>query len=98
MLQVDGGDASLSRVRRSGREPDGPGDGRHSTPAGSGSTDDYIMSPPGRHPGGTPFHQRHYAGKLYTGSRPLSTRQGAVHCGSDKGDVKGIVSRGVLLD
>ena len=41
----------------------------------------------------------YYDGQLYNGfSSDCVTSQGAVHCGIDKVDVKGIVSRGVLLD
>jgi kynurenine formamidase len=61
--------------------------------------DDYIMMPLQSGTQWDALSHAYYDGQLYNGfSSDSVTSQGAVHCGIDKVDVKGIVSRGVLLD
>ena len=61
--------------------------------------DDYIMMPLQAATQWDALSHAYYDGHLYNGFPADSvTSQGAIHCGIDKVDSKGIVSRGVLLD
>jgi kynurenine formamidase len=61
--------------------------------------DDYIMMPLQAATQWDALSHAYYDGQLYNGFPADSvTSQGAIHCGIDKVDSKGIVSRGVLLD
>jgi kynurenine formamidase len=61
--------------------------------------DDYIMMPLQCATQWDALSHAYYDGHLYNGFPADSvTSQGAIHCGIDKVDSKGIVSRGVLLD
>lgn len=61
--------------------------------------DDYIMMPLQAGTQWDALSHAYYDDLLYNGFPAQSvTSQGAVHCGIDKVDGKGIVSRGVLLD
>jgi kynurenine formamidase len=101
LMTVDGGDAA---TLASLEQPTGLGRAADYIAMRGGSdlfrfNDDYIMMPLQAATQWDALAHVYYEGELYNGfAASTVTSQGALHCGIDKVQRKGIVSRGVLVD